>query len=87
VTVKGAFDFGLKSMAKSMHAHGLIRTSWDSGPADGLGAMVGAWRAAERANRAGGSVRDTEEMRLIGAYNEVDCRVMAEMLVYLRREH
>ena len=43
VVVRGAFGFGLKAIAKAMHGHGLIDTLWDDGPADGLGAMVGAW--------------------------------------------
>src|SRR5262249_38292790 len=38
--VQGAFGFGLKAIGKALHAHGLIRTSWEDGPTDGLGAMV-----------------------------------------------
>lgn len=33
--------FGLKSIAQAMQGHGHIQTKWESGPADGLGAMVG----------------------------------------------
>jgi hypothetical protein len=43
VTVRGAFGFGLKAIAKALRTHGLIETVWGDGPADGLGAMVGAW--------------------------------------------
>jgi hypothetical protein len=41
--VTGAFGFGLKAIARAMAAQGLIETTWEDGPADGLGAMVGAW--------------------------------------------
>ncbi|MBI2755371.1 MAG: hypothetical protein HYX52_01550 [Chloroflexi bacterium] len=43
VAVRGAFNFGLKSIVKGMHAAGLIETTWTDGPTDGLGAMIGAW--------------------------------------------
>jgi hypothetical protein len=84
VTVRGAFDFSLKSIAKAMHAAGLIRTDWSDGPTDGLGAMVGAWWCAREAARSGVSMRQLELMKEIGVYNEVDCRVMAEIIAWLR---
>ena len=75
VVVRGAHGFGLKAVANALHALGRIDVSWDTGPADGLGAMVGAWWCqgeivAGRAQRLG----DLELMREIEAYNEVDCR-------------
>jgi predicted RecB family nuclease len=84
VTVRGAFGFGLKAIAKAMHGHGLIQTLWADGPADGLGAMVGAWWCRREADRMGVRLIDLDLMKEIEAYNEVDCRVMAEVLAYLR---
>jgi hypothetical protein len=84
ITVRGAFDFKLKSLAKAMHAEGLIETTWGDGPVDGLGAMVGAWWCDGEAARTGSSMRDFELMREIERYNEVDCRVMAEIVAWLR---
>jgi hypothetical protein len=85
VTVRGAFGFGLKAIAKAMQQHGLIETVWADGPADGLGAMIGAWWCQREADRRGCALSEIDLMREIGAYNEVDCRVMAEVLEYLRR--
>jgi predicted RecB family nuclease len=51
-----------------------------------MGAMVGAWWCDAEAARSGGSKRDQSLMAEIGRYNEVDCRTMAEMLDWLRRE-
>ena len=76
---RGALGFGLKAIGKAMHAQGLIGTSWADGPTDGLGAMVGAWSAAAEARRGG--------VALGGARREVDCRVMAEVIGYLREHH
>jgi hypothetical protein len=85
ITVRGAFGFGLKAIAKAMHTHGLIGTLWGDGPADGLGAMVGAWWCHREALRCGGSMPEIDLMREIVEYNEADCRVMAEVLEFLRR--
>ena len=87
VVVRGALGFGLKAIGKAMHAQGLIGTSWADGPTDGLGAMVGAWSAAAEARRSGVALGQVELMREIERYNEVDCRVMAEVIGYLREHH
>ena len=83
VVVRGAFGFGLKAIAKAMHGHGLIDTLWDDGPADGLGAMVGAWWCQDQ----GVPLMDLVLMSEIVEYNEVDCRVMMEAVCYLRAAH
>ena len=87
VVVRGAFSSSLKSIARAMRANGLIATDWGEGLADGAGAMAGAWNAAVEAKRRGVMLGDTDSMREVAAYNEVDCRVMAEILDHLRREH
>jgi hypothetical protein len=84
VTVTGAFGFGLKPIAKSMHAMGLIETTWGDGPTDGLGAMIGAWWCNTEAQRLGVPMSDLDLMREIAAYNEVDVRSMAEVVGWLR---
>jgi hypothetical protein len=86
LVVRGAFSFSLKAIARSLHALGHIETHWGDALADGAGAMAGAWNAAIEAKRKGVTLGETEVMGEIAAYNEVDCRVMAEILDYLRRE-
>ena len=87
VVVRGSLAFGLKSVARAMHGHGLVSTLWSDGPADGLGAMVGAWWCQDEANRLGVGIRDVDLMDEIAGYNEVDCRVMMEIIAYLRENH
>lgn len=87
VVVRGAMGFGLKAVAKAMHGNGLIATSWGDSKVDGLGAMVGAWRCDTEARESGKSMVETALMGEIVAYNEVDCRVMWEILGYLRAKH
>ena len=86
LVVRGAFSFSLKPIARSLRALGHIQTHWGDGLADGAGAMAGAWNAAVEAKRKGVALGDTDAMGEIARYNEVDCRVMAEILDYLRRE-
>jgi hypothetical protein len=84
VSVTGAFNFGLKAIAKAMHAAGFIPTTWGDGPTDGLGAMIGTWSAARAAAAAGTAMSQHPLMLEIARYNEVDCRVMVEVLTWLR---
>ena len=88
VAVRGAHGFGLKAVTNALHALGHITTQWDSGPADGLGAMVGAWWC-ERQLEHGRAQRliDVGLMQAIRDYNQVDCRAMMEIICYLRNNH
>ena len=85
--MRGALAFGLKEVAKAMHANGLIETLWGDGPVDGLGAMVGAWWCAEESRRTGVPMSRIDLMQDIVCYNEVDCKVMMEIVRYLRENH
>ena len=84
VTVKGAWGFGLKAISKALYRAGLTESDWEDGPMDGLGAMVGAWRCESEAERTNNVLPELDLMREIERYNEVDCRVMAEILHFLR---
>jgi len=86
VTIKGALGFGLKVVAQAFYKHGLIQTKWESGPTDGLGAMVGAWRCAAECD-GGTPLARHSLMREIAGYNEVDCRVMMEIVAHRRTHH
>ena len=87
LVVKGAFGFGLKAIAKNLYKHKLIETSWGDGPTDGLGAMVGAWYCNKESKVTGKSMRDMRYMSEIEEYNIVDCKVMWEIINYLREHH
>ena len=87
VVVRGAMGFGLKAVANSLHSHGLIETDWADSPIDGLGAMVGAWRCDEEARGKGVPMSQLPLMNEVARYNEVDCKVMMEIVRYLRAKH
>ena len=85
--VRGAFSFGLKAVAKALYSHGHITTDWAAGPTDGMGAMVGAWSCAVEAVERGCTLPETDLMQEIAQYNVVDCKVIMEIVHYLRRDH
>ena len=85
--VPGTSGFGLKEVANGLYHHGKIRTSWENSPVDGQGAMVGAWRCDRDVAEKGIRLEETALMQEIRKYNQVDCRVMQEILDYLRKNH
>jgi hypothetical protein len=92
--IKGTWGFGLKAIGKGLHKHGCIQTLWADGPADGLAAMGGSWACYRFAQRLGIPVTDVVFKDVAGNphhlfrevidYNEIDCRVMAESIMYIR---
>ena len=87
IVVKGAFGFGLKAIVKNLKKHGLTQTEWGDGPADGLGAMVGGWYCDKQVEGTDKSMMSINYMKEIEEYNKVDCKVMWELVNYLRKHH
>ena len=87
VVVQGSLAFGLKAVATALYSHRLIETNWADSPVDGLGAMVGAWSCDEEARRLEVPMSGLPLMVEIAHYNEVDCKVMMEIIWYLRAKH
>ena len=82
IVIKGALDFKLKTIGKSMKKHGLIDICWDdNGPSDGLGAMLDAINCYKSQNI------DSDCYKSIILYNEIDCKMLWEILSYLRNNH
>lgn len=82
IVVKGATRFKLKDIAKNMYKHKFIKTVWDSdGISDGLQAMLDAIKYYKNSNT------ETKIMDEIIKYNEIDCKVMWEIVNYLRSNH
>ena len=65
----------------------MIETLWGDGPSDGLGAMVAAWWCDQEARRQGVPFGTIDLMQEVVEYNEVDCKVMMEIIRYLRANH
>ncbi len=88
VTIEGAKGLGLKAVARAMNRQRLIDSTWDDASnLDGLGAMVGAFWAADEARRLGVPLEEIDLMREVVRYNEIDCKVMMEIIAHMRRFH
>ena len=81
IVIKGSLKFKLKDIAKSMYHNGLIKTTWNlSEINDGLSAMVDA---IDYYNHP----ENNKKMEQIKKYNEIDCKVIWEIVEYLRHNH
>ena len=89
IVIRGCFGFSLKQVAKSLYEHGLIKTTWDtSGKClDGQGAMVSAWDCHNECTSRGTLMSKHPTMKEIRKYNEVDVKVLQEIIEYIRNYH
>ena len=87
ITIKGALNFGLKSVAKALYHNKMIEVIWDNeNPcSNGLSAMVLAWKTYQRNILS--DVHESPVIQDIIKYNEIDCRVLWEIINYLRQNH
>jgi len=83
IVIRGCFKFGLKNIAKAMRKHGMIRASIGSSCNSGMMAMVKAWKCYQTSSQPATS----DIMLDIATYNEFDCKVLWEILTYLRLHH
>lgn len=87
ITINGCLSYGLKKVAGAMHKHKLIDSSWNkkSNCVDGLSAMIVAREAHNQAKRRNIKMSEIKVIKDIIRYNEVDVKVLYEILDYLRK--
>ena len=86
IVVKGSLRFKLKSISTALYNMGLIKSSWDfsSDCNSGLAAMALASKIYEEEDIV---TEKNINMNEIIKYNEVDCKVLWEIIDYLRNNH
>lgn len=87
ITVKGVFSFGLKDVVKGMYSAGMIPTKWEDDTIDGKAAMFAVINANKRCKEKNITLCEDEEMIQITQYNEIDCKVMFEIVEFLRVQY
>ena len=98
IVIKGAMRFGLKEIAKTMYRHKMIKTVWaDDSPQSGLSAMIGAIKHYQLIDECRTGKTPTAKRRKLAImkskfqkiirYNEVDCKVVWDIVKYLRENH
>jgi hypothetical protein len=79
IVVKDSLNYNLKNIARALQNNGLIKTIWDGTYADGMGVMVSIIQ--------NNNIKNLEVMYEVIKYNEIDCKVLCEILNYLRINH
>jgi hypothetical protein len=83
IVIKGALNYSLKTIAKTMYKHKMIKTSWiESSCNNGLDAMLLAYKLYST-NK---NVVKNDLLDII-KYNEIDCKVLYEIIEYIRKYH
>ncbi len=86
IVVKGALNFSLKTIANAMHKNRIINTCWDKSSIcnNGLQAMFLAYNLYKNNDYID---ENNNIMKEIIRYNIIDCKVMYEILSYLRNNY
>lgn len=87
IVANGMLNFSLKSVVKSFYNNNFIQTTYDTDIVNGLDAMMYAfnkYKSIEYTNQKN-TIKNTF-MQII-KYNEVDCKVIWEILLFLRKKY
>jgi hypothetical protein len=88
IVVKGALNFRLKEIGKAMYNLGFVTTLWDdNGPSDGLAAMIDAVKYYKNKSNNLKLLTDDVMFKAVIDYNEIDCKVIWEIVSYLRKRN
>lgn len=89
VVIKGCFSFGLKDIAKQMYEYGMIPTTWDETNMcdNGMTAVVIIDDCVKKSRVVEKPLHEYDSIQSLIEYNEVDCRVMYDIMWYLREHH
>jgi hypothetical protein len=77
IAIKNCYNYSLKSVAKAMYEHGYIQTIWNQDMFDGLECSARAFNMYKYNHQ--------KDLPNIIRYNEIDCKVIFEILQYFRR--
>lgn len=83
ITIKDTNGYGLKTLGNSLYKHGLINTIWDNNSkcVDGVEAM----HLAEKIYNKECDFYDETVMNDIIKYNEIDCKVLSEIHLLMKK--
>jgi len=83
VTIVGAFNFSLKTVANALYSHNLIKSCWDNKNkcSNGLMVMILANELYDNKNT---DIYNNSLMKDIINYNEIDCKVLFEIHELIR---
>lgn len=88
VLVRGVMGFGVKAVGKALYEQGLIAETWEKSDCNsGIDAMFQAAECYGKAKEQKKPVKKMQQFKDIIRYNYSDCKVMREIIEYLRKNH
>lgn len=81
IVIKDCLNYKLKTVAGAMQKHSMIKTKYDCGISNGKNAMFIACDYYKNKNK------NSDIKNKIVAYNKIDCKILYEILEYLRLNH
>jgi hypothetical protein len=86
IYLKGALNYTLKSIAKTMFNHNLIESTWNDNSqcVNGLDALLIATNIYNKNIDISDNIKEIQDIK---NYNEIDCKVLYEIITYLRTHH
>jgi len=87
IGIPGAFNYGLKEISTSLHRLQLIPTNWEE-PLNGLQAMIAVLRCQQDLDHGRcSSLNSSPIIQKLIRYNYTDCRVMYDIVEWIRSCH
>ena len=80
LAIKGAYDYKLKNIATAMKSNNMIKTNLEADCTNGAMAMIRAWQCYQKYQVP----TSAPIMKDIARYNHYDCKVMYDIMMYLR---
>jgi putative phage-type endonuclease len=88
IVSRGMLNFSLKTVVKSFYDNGFIESSYTDSPINnGLNAMMYCIAADIECLKNKSNLLQSHIIEQIKNYNEIDCKVIGEILRYLRKTH
>lgn len=90
VVVRGVWGYSLKDLAKGLHKHGILPVVWAPGEKgwvpSGEGTLTTASKCYQKSKHMTVPVEHIAMFESLLTYNEMDCRVMYDLLDFLRKQ-
>lgn len=90
VVIRGVWGYSVKDIAKGLYRHGLLQEIWEKGEKgnatinSGVGTLATAAGCYKQASKYGIDILQVPQFSSLKEYNEMDCRVMYDLLLFLR---
>ena len=80
ITVKGALNYSIKSIVKSLNEYNVIKCKWENSLTNGITAMGIIWNINN-------NIKTDSRINKLLYYNEIDCKVMYKIIEVLRNKY